>query len=288
MNDAIYQSVTDRIIEALERGVVPWRKPWHSGSTLPANALFNRPYRGVNILLLSLAPFTDHRWLTFHQASQLGGKVCKGEKSTTIVFWKQWETKETDPETGEVKTKRLPLLKTFSVFNVEQCSDLKVAPLPKVEILPESARIDRAESILRSMPNPPTIGFGGNSAWYRPSDDHVQLPVLSKFESADAFYATLAHELTHSTGHEKRLNRAGVTEAIQFGSESYSHEELVAELGSAFIAAAASLDHRLIDNAASYINGWLTVLKAEPKLVVIAAAQAQRAVDHIYGITRLA
>lgn len=287
MNDAIYQAVTNRIVESLERGVVPWRKPWHSGSTLPANALFNRPYRGVNVLLLSLAPYADHRWLTFQQASQLGGKVCRGEKSTTIVFWKQWEAKETDPETGEVKTRRRPLLKTFSVFNVEQCADLKVAPLQKRETLPEPKRIERAESILRSMPDPPSIGFGGRSAWYRPSDDHVQLPVLSEFDSADAFYATWGHELTHSTGHQKRLNRAGVTDEIQFGSERYSHEELVAELGSAFISAAASLDHTLLDNAASYISGWLKVLKAEPKMVVIAAAQAQRAADHIFGISRI-
>ncbi len=280
----IYESVTTTILEALDRGVVPWRKPWDASASLPVNAVSNRAYRGVNVFLLSVIPYTDHRWLTFKQVQEKLGNVRPGERSTMVVFWKRWEpAKEEDQE--EATKPHAPLLRYFNVFNVEQCEGLGLPELYIPERLADHQRIALAEQLVGSMREPPTIREGGQTAWYRPSVDTVQIPPLKAFQSADAYYATLFHELGHATGHEKRLNRSGVTGDIQFGSGEYSKEELVAELTSAFCCATVSLDNSLLADSASYIQGWLSVLKADQKAVVIAAAQAQRAADYIKGVT---
>ena len=284
MSIAIYENVTKTIIEALERGVVPWKKPWHQLQSVPTNATTNRPYRGVNTFLLSIHPYTDHRWLTLKQANELGGAVKPGEKATTVVFWKRWKPNVPKDEQEPGVTKEVPLLRYFKVFNAEQCVGLSLPELHQSEEYKEHERIERAELLVQHMPSPPTIREGGDTAWYRPSDDHVQIPGLKRFRTTDAYYATLFHELGHATGHESRLNRSGVMGQIRFGSGEYSKEELVAELTSAFCAATVSLDDRLMGDSASYIDGWLSVLKADPKAVVIAAAQAQRAADLIRGV----
>lgn len=279
----LYEQVTSTILSSLKRGVVPWRKPWSSSATIPVNAMSNRAYRGVNVLLLGLAPYADHRWLTFKQVAEKGGNVRKGEKSTLVVLWKFPDPKPgEDPQSEEVR-RRVPLLRYYSVFNAEQCEGLQ---LPSIHQPLESAnqRIERADLLVRSMPDPPRITESGSAAWYRPADDLVNIPPISRFTSADAFYATLFHELGHATGHEKRLKRSGVLGEIRFGSGEYSKEELVAELTSAFCCATVSLDNHLIEDSASYINGWLEVLKSDPKAVVIAAAQAQKATDLIRGV----
>lgn len=283
MKLTVYEIVTNTILTALSRGVVPWRKPWNTVSALPENAISRKTYRGVNILLLSMSPYVDHRWLTFKQVEERGGRVKPGERSTMVVFWKQWQPPEQE-EAQESKKRQIPLLRYFQVFNVEQCEGLDVPKLYTGTPEHQSERIERAEVLISSMPNPPQIRFG-KSAWYRPSDDLVQIPPLEAFESTDAYYSTLLHELGHSTGHANRLNRSGVAEMAQFGSGDYSKEELVAELTSAFCCATISLDNSVIDDAASYIKGWLTILKADPKAVVIAAAQAQKAADYIRGVT---
>lgn len=285
MSQTIYQTVTSTIMTALKKGVVPWRKPWNVQSTSAVNAVSNKPYRGVNVFLLGLSPFTDHRWLTLKQATDLGGRVVQGQRATMVVFWKQWEPKEPDTESDRSSRKRIPILRYFNVFNVEQCDGLSVPPLYVPAPLTENQRIERADLLARAMPDPPTVREGGSSAWYKPADDMVQIPPIRSFDSADAYYATLFHELGHATGHEKRLNRSGVTGEIRFGSGDYSKEELVAELTSAFCCATISLDNSLIADSASYINGWLKTLQNDPKAVVIAAAQAQRAADLIRGIT---
>lgn len=281
MSTTIYESVTKTIIEALKKGVVPWKKPWHQLQSVPTNAITNRPYRGVNTFLLSIHPYADHRWLTLKQANELGGAVKPGEKATTVVFWKRWRPNVPAEEQEPGVSREIPLLRYFKVFNAEQCVGMSLPDLHRAEEYKEHERIERAELLIHHMPNPPVITEGGNTAWYRPSDDHVQIPELSHFESPDSYYATLFHELGHATGHESRLNRAGVTGKILFGSGEYSKEELVAELTSAFCAATVSLDDRVLGSAASYIDGWLGVLRSDPKAVVIAAAQAQRAADHI-------
>lgn len=281
MKASIYETVTSKIISKLNEGAVPWRKPWTGGGALPCNAITQRAYRGINVFLLSLAPYTDHRWLTFRQVEERKGRVKAGERSTMVVFWKHPEpAKAGDAEPA--RARRPPILRYFNVFNVEQCESLGIPDPYRPEERP-NARIERAEQLAVYMPNPPRLTFGP-SAWYRPTDDTVQVPPIERFKSAESYYATLYHELGHATGHADRLNRSGVTSAIKFGSGVYSQEELVAELTSAFCCAAVGLDNSLLDDAAAYIQGWLTVLKADSKALVIAAAQAQRAADFIRGV----
>ncbi len=279
----LYEQVTSTILSSLKRGVVPWRKPWSDTVQFPVNVVSTKPYRGINVFLLALQPYADHRWLTYRQAEERGGRVRPGEKSMMVVFWKRWEPKA-DEAAEAIRPQQIPVLRYFNVFNVEQCEGLDLAPVYRPESGRNHQRIERADLLVRSMPSPPAIREGGRAAWYRPSDDLVNMPPLNAFESPDSFYATLFHELGHATGHPSRLNRKGVTEVIQFGSGDYSREELVAEFTSAFCCASVSLDNSVIDDSASYIDGWQKVLKGDPKAAVIAAAQAQRAADHIRGI----
>lgn len=286
MCGSLYEIVTLKIIEALNQGVVPWRKPWHTSSLMPINLVTNKPYRGVNPWLLSSAKFADHRWLTFKQAQELNANVRPGEKSTMVVFWKFPEKKtEEDSETQDKS--HAPVLRYYNVFNVEQCEGLSLPPDPARMNLPEKVRIERAEVFVSSMRNPPFIEEQGSEAWYSPERDLVRVPKPSSFDTIDNYYQTLLHELTHASGHESRLNRAGVMGAIHFGSEAYSREELVAELGSAFCCAILGLDNSLIGDSASYIGGWLRSLKSDPRAVVVAAAQAQKAADYIRGVSFL-
>lgn len=282
---SLYETVTEKIVESLKAGVVPWRKPWREHLALPMNLVSGKPYRGINVFLLGLTPYTDHRWLTFKQVQERRGHVRQGEKGTLVVFWKQLEFEELDEHTGELCKRRTPMLRYFTVFNVEQVEGLDLPEEYKPPGLTQSARIERAELLASGMPDPPSIHTKARSAFYIPKDDAVHMPAFERFQSADAYYSTLFHELSHSTGHEKRLNRKGVTEVVRFGSNDYSREELVAELSSAFCCATVGLDNSLTDDAASYIGGWLRVLGDDPKAVVIAAAQAQRAADYIRGVS---
>jgi antirestriction protein ArdC len=276
----VYELVTERILASLKAGTVPWRKPW-SEQAPPENALTRRPYRGVNVLLLGMSPYRDHRWLSLRQAGELGGRVRTGERSSLAVFWKRWEPRDATEEDTRETGRTIPILRYYRVFNVEQCEGLRLAPLMCEERA--NRRIVAAEQILAGMPDPPVIEEGGSAAWYRPRDDRVRIPPFTRFQPADAYYATLFHELGHATGHQKRLDRPGVMESASFGSEVYSREELVAELTSAFLCAASGLDNSLVENAASYISGWTRALEKEPKAIVVAAAQAQRAADFIRG-----
>ena len=274
-SSSTYQRVTDQITAALASGVIPWRKPWKGREFLPCNAVSKRAYGGVNLFMLALAPFSDHRWLTVRQANDLGGHIRKGERGSLVVFWKILDhSNEEDPK------RPVPLLRHFIVFNVEQtegCSIESVAMPQRV------AQIEAAEAVVRDMPDPPRLSVHHSTAFYRPSDDLVGIPDFSRFETPDSYYATLFHELGHATGHASRLNRPGVAEAIHFGSEDYSREELVAELASAFVCAEIGLDNSLISDSASYISGWLDVLRRDPKAIVIASSHAKRAADFIFG-----
>lgn len=283
MSGNLYEIVTLKIIEALNTGVVPWRKPWNTSQLMPVNLLTNKPYRGVNPWLLMSTKFSDHRWLTFRQASELKAQVRPGEKSTMVVFWKFPEKKSED----QTEEKPAPVLRYYNVFNVEQIVGLNLPEAPGYRPSVENERIDRAEILFQSMPNPPFVDEQGTEAWYLPEKDLVRIPKIGSFESADAFYATLFHELIHSTGHESRLNRNGVMGSIHFGSEEYSREELVAELGSAFCCAAIGLDNSLVQDSASYIGGWLRALRSDPKAILVASGQAQKAADYIRGVSYL-
>lgn len=230
--------------------------------------------------------FADHRWLTMRQANELGAKVRAGEHASMVVFWKFPEKKPSNDESEE-DPRSAPVLRYYNVFNVEQIEGLNLPESPGSPNLSDNERNRRAELLIGSMPNPPFIEERGTEAWYLPERDIVRVPKLESFSTADAYYGTLLHELVHSTGHQTRLNRAGVMGAIHFGSEQYSREELVAELGSAFCCAVLGLDNSLTENTASYIGGWLKSLRSDPKAVVIAAGQAQKAADHIRGISYL-
>jgi len=282
----LYESVTSSILAAMERGVVPWRKPWACHNALPTNVVTNRPYRGANVFLLSMSGFEDHRWLTFKQVQERGGHVKAGERSTPVIFWTRWKPQEAvGEEDTEPRHVEVPLLRSYRVFNAEQCDGLNLPELYRSEPLGERERVERADLLVQSMPSPPVIQERGRAAWYKPASDLVQVPPLKRFDSVDSFYGTLFHELGHATGHPTRLNRKGVAETARFGSRDYSHEELVAELSSAFCCALLGLDNSVLENAASYIHGWMEALRDKPKVFIVAAAQAQKAADYISGLT---
>lgn len=273
MSNAVYQIITDRILESLQQGAPPWRKPWNSLGA-PENAVSHRKYTGINSILLAMSPYSDPRWLTMHQCNQLNGRVTKGEKSTIVIFWKMQGRK--DPDTDEQK--QVPLLRFYRVFNAEQCTGLVLPPLPE---RPTINPVDEAEAIVAGMPNPPRIEFGGSQPAYSPQLDRVLIPPIDNFESADEYYSTVFHELGHSTGHKSRLARhdleAGV---IHSGNANYSKEELVAEFTSAFLQALSGIENAL-DNSAAYISGWLKALRNDPKLAITAASAGQAAANYI-------
>jgi len=286
-----YQEVTDRIVSLLESGVVPWHKPWSVPAGAPQNLISRQAYRGINPFLLHLEPYASPFWLTFRQARKLGGTVRRGEKSSRIWFWKLWTPKGEDPtprdaEASGRQRKRFPILRCYRVFNVEQCDGLgdQVPPLPGDERA-EWQRIEAAEAIVAAMPDRPVIEHGGRAAFYRPAADLIRMPERERFASGEAYYSSLFHELVHSTGHASRLDREGFSPQ-RFGSETYSREELVAEMGAAFLSARAGIEHATIEASASYLAGWIEKLKGEPKLAVQAAGAAQKAADFILGLDR--
>lgn len=275
----VYQIVTDRVISLLEAGTVPWRKPWAGGEyQFPMNLASGKAYRGVNVWLLSCAGFGSPYWVSFKQARDRGGNVRKGEKSSLAVFWKRLDVD--DKVTGERKF--VPLLRYYNVFNVEQCDGLAY---PKPEAKPDTFNpIAAAESIVEAMPARPEITHGEPRAYYRRDVDRVNMPAKQSFDVEAEYYSTLFHELIHSTGHESRLARLA-NESTNFGSSTYAKEELLAEMGASYLSASAGILHRTVDNSAAYVASWLRRLRDDRKLVVNAAAAAQRAADFILGKT---
>jgi antirestriction protein ArdC len=288
--ETIYQAVTDRMVSALEQGTVPWSKPWHVSAGLPASMSTGRPYRGINVFILGLAARAEEwssPWFgTYKQISELGGQVRRGERSTLVVFWKLLRVPDRDSDQGKLKT--IPLLKSFRVFNAEQADGLSARYYPgPAAVLPVA---DSAELIIKeylSRPGAPSIASdGGDRAFYVPATDSIHLPADESFDSAAERYSTAFHEIGHSTGHESRLNRPGIAGIDHFGSDQYSREELVAEMASAMLCALSAVEtDASFANSAGYIAGWLRVLKADTKLAVVAAGQAQKACDWITGTT---
>lgn len=265
-----YQVITEKIIEQLEKGVVPWRKPWRT--ILPQNLISRKEYRGINSILLNSLPFENPYFLTFKQARDLGGFVRRGEKGLPVVFWQFIE----DEETKE----KFPFLRYYTVFNVSQCDGISLPVVAARRFNP----IEECDKIISGMPHCPAVEFGGNQAFYVPSRDLIQMPVRERFSEAEEFYATIFHELVHSTGHVSRLNRKGINESgVGFGSQTYSQEELVAEIGASFLNAKAGIVGRTIGNSASYIANWLSALRNDKRMVIVAAGAAQRAADYILG-----
>jgi antirestriction protein ArdC len=244
----------------------------------PANLITKKLYRGINVFLLAVRGYGSPYWLTFNQARQLGGNVRKGEHGAKIVFWKSL-IHETQTDDGEMEERKSAVLRYYTVFNLEQTEGLKA-----LLTLPFAAPMESAESIVNGMPNPPAFEQDAQAA-YIPSRDVVTMPSWSAFDSQAEYYSTLFHELTHSTGHTKRLAREGFDNSQRFGSESYSREELIAEMGSAMLCGVAGLAQSTLDNSAAYLRGWMNRLRGDSRLVITAASAAQKAADYIRGLS---
>jgi len=274
----VYTIITDRIIKQLEQGTIPWRKPWNTAEGMPKNLISGKEYRGINVFLLASNGYASPYWVSFKQVSSLGGTVNKGEKGTPVVYW-NWIEKE-DPETQ--KPKKIPFIRYYTVFNVQQTSGIPSEKIPQPEEnVKEFSPIDEADKIKQSFHDCP-IKHGSNRAFYRPSDDEIGMPDPERFDTPEEYYSTLFHEMTHSTGHKTRLDREGC-KTVNFGSDTYSKEELTAEMGAAFLSAISGIVDKTLDNSAAYIQGWLSRLKKDKKVVIYAASQAQKSTDHIMG-----
>lgn len=270
----VYEIVTDLIIESLEEGVMPWECPWAREALWPTNGDSKRPYSGINVLLLWLAAaraaYTSPYWLTFKQAQKAGGSVRKGEKSTLVTFFKIKRVEE-DNEAGKVEEKTIPILRYYRVFNAEQCDDVE---FPTPGELDEAHRIERADAFFEAIGA--TLGHGGHRACYSALRDDIQIPPFASFDEPASYYATLAHEFIHWSGHDSRLNR---DLAGRFGDASYAMEELIAELGAAFVCARLGFAYRT--QHASYVDHWLSVLGEDRYAIFTAARAAGEAADFL-------
>jgi antirestriction protein ArdC len=275
---SVYQIVTDQIVAALDRGIVPWRRPWGGAQLAPRSATTNHVYRGVNTWLLFISSelngYESPWWVTYKQAQQLGGNVRKGEKASIITFWKEWERED---ESGAVD--KIPVLRYYSVFNAQQCDGLgeKYTSRPDV-IAREHSPIEECERIASEYPSGPTVEHGGYRACYQPGLDRIMMPRPELFESPESYYSTLFHEMTHSTGHDQRLKRETLgTQDLA----AYGKEELIAEMGAALLCGVAGIAPTTIENSAAYLSSWSKTIKQDVKLVIQSAAAAQRAADYI-------
>lgn len=305
----VYAQITERVIAALESGTVPWHKPWTTETGLPVSMSSRKPYRGVNPFLLGLtsvaAGYTSPWWGTYNMMAEAAGidrkdsaavrawTGLRGQKSTMVVYWK-WLFKDDQDDTGKKITKKIPFLRYFHVFNIDQV-DVSAWPdnhaparfqHEKINRTPVE-RIAAAETIVAGYPKPPRMRTG-DAAYYTQHDDTITMPPIDSFDSAEEWYSTLFHEQAHSTGVAKRLNAPGFgpDEFGTFGSAPYSAEELRAEMTAAMLSAVAGLDQTTtLPNSAAYLAFWLRNLREDPKLIVQVAARAQRAADHILNIT---
>ncbi|MHA6266338.1 ArdC family protein [Aliiroseovarius sp. CAU 1755] len=285
----IYSRITDQIIGALESGVKPWTQPWnaaHAAGPVSRPLRFNgEGYSGINVLTLWASVmerrFAAPIWMTFKQARELGGHVRKGEKGSPVVYANTIVKTETDEVSGDDVDRTIPFMKGYTVFNVDQIEGL---PAHYYAIASGSEnpdeRDERAEAFFAATGA--RVETGGNSAYYRIDTDHIQMPAFEGFTDAQRYYATLAHESIHWTRHEDRLDRSFGRKT--FGDDGYAREELVAELGAAFLCADLGLTLEDRDDHAAYISSWLKVLKGDKRAIFSAAAHAQRAADYLHSL----
>lgn len=282
-----YQTVTDIIIEHLERGVVPWHCPWQREVGIPRNFHTGRTYQGVNVLLLGLRHLPSPYWLTFRQAQELGGHIRKGEHGAHVIKVGEIQRSqaERDPanESAEPQGKRL-FLRKYTVFNETQIEGIEFPAALNIARLSTSERIQAAEQVVAEMQRPPFIKEGASTvACYRMATDTIHMPSFSSFDSAESFYLTLYHEMCHSTGHPNRLNRESLIKHDGFGGKVYSQEELVAEMGAAFLGMETHLVRDAHEQSAAYLQNWLDVLrvKEHKRWIINAASQAGKAADYV-------
>ena len=276
----VYEIVTEKIVAALDKGTVPWKQPWvNLGQGGHKNLESKRSYRGINQLLLQISEYEQPWWITLPGANRLGGQIAKGESPTIVVWTKNVRVKDKEAEEPDA-TKTIWMLRYYKVWNVEQTIGLEERIPEPPESDPDWSPVEQFGKLVEGYPSPaPSIKHIGDEAFYVESKDVVCTPKPEQFSTAANYYAAFAHELSHSTGHEKRLDR---DLDGQMGSESYSKEELVAEIGAAMLLAEAGIEP-LYDLTASYVDHWRERLTDDPRLIVTAAAQAQRSCDYIAG-----
>lgn len=277
MKKSVYEIITERIIEQLENGVIPWQKPWtgtHSGAY---NRISNKPYSLLNQMILK----HGGEYATFKQWSDLGGKIRKGEKSEVVTFWKI-QPYEEENENGEKVIKQIPLLRYYNVFHISQVDGVEPKEQLKISNLEP---IEEAEKIKTDYMNREHLKIFEkvtNDAFYLPIQDYIQVPCKEQYQDIEEFYSTLFHEMIHSTGHKSRLNRPDMQGIVRHGSEKYSKEELTAELGSAMIINILGIEtEKSFKNSSGYIQDWLQVLKNDNKFIVSASSRAEKAVKYI-------
>jgi len=285
MSQKIYDLITDRIITLLEKGVIPWRKPWDAASGAPRNLFSGKAYRGINAMLLASLGFSSPWFLTFNQAKALGGAIRRGAHGFPVVYWKFLEA-VAGPDGEDERTgskDRVPLLRYYTVFNLDQTEGIPAEKIPALETRCFDP-IETCQRIVDGMPKRPEIRHTTEArAYYRPSTDSVTMPFRESFHTAAEYFSTLYHELTHSTGALNRLARKSLEDWAPFGTADYSREELVAEMGAGFLCAHAGIESATLENSAAYIQSWLRVLKDDRRAVIVAAGQAQKAADFILG-----
>jgi antirestriction protein ArdC len=277
----VYAIVTNRIIEHLEKGVIPWHQPW-TDAGLPKNMITGKNYRGINVWLLASLKYPQNYYLTFKQVRDLGGTVKKGEKAQEVIFWK-WLEKENN-ETNEIK--KIPLLRYYNVFNIDQCTGIPKEKLPLV-IERKNNPIEACEKIITEMPKRPDIRYDEHRAYYNKAQDFVNMPKVETFLNSEGYYGTLFHELVHSTGHNERLNRIELTNSKGFRTQEYAVEELTAEMGASYLKSYAGIPIEQLENNAAYIQGWLERLKNDKRFIVHSSAQAQKATDFILNVNEI-
>lgn len=279
----VYTIITEKIIEQLEKGTVPWHKPWYEAG-LPKNLITGRNYQGINVWLLSYLGYDQNYFLTFNQLTELGGRVKKDEKGHQVVYWnypKKDGEKAEDTEDNQ-EPKKVPTLRYYTVFNIAQCEGIPADKLPVAETR-DFNPINSCQIVVDAMQNRPVIQFKQQRAYYNPLEDFINMPKQKSFDTEEAYYSTLFHELVHSTGHHSRLNRKDLIQMAEFGSESYSHEELLAEIGTCYLQSYTGITSQF-EQSAAYIQGWLWKLKNEKRFIFSASTQAQKAVDFILNI----
>lgn len=282
-NDFIYDEVNKKIFEQLEKGEVPWRKPWKSD--FPINLASKRHYEGFNVWILLYEQekhdYKSNVWASFKQISSAGGSVKKGEKATMVIYWKilEFESATKRDKNGKPKIEKVPLLRYYYVFNLDQTKGIDYKTIVKEKEVNLSA-----EKIIKKYKKQVKFLEGGDRAFYSPTLDYIQLPLRKNFLSDNEYYATNFHEMTHSTSHATRLNRDIAQVDFHFGDQLYSKEELVAEMGSAYLCAKTKILPAVITNTGAYIQSWLKALKNDKTLLVSASGKAQKAVNYILDV----
>lgn len=285
----IYAEITDRIIAALEAGIIPWEKPWTGTGDGAISHDSGKPYSLLNQFLLG----KPGEYLTFTQIKKEGGKLRKGSKAKMVVFWKMYQKDKTDKDGNVVRdangmpvAKSIPVLKYFNVFHIDDCDGIE-PKWSKDEPVNDVKPVEKAENVLLGYLTRENIRFErvkGDRAFYRPATDSITLPLMEQFMTAEAYYDTAFHESVHSTGHPKRLARISLSDVAAFGSEDYSKEELVAEIGACSIMHQLGMETvKTFRNNAAYIQSWLRALKNDKRMIVGAASRAEKAIAMIFG-----